>query len=199
MIRSDMETFRNIKTGRLLLRPLAPEDGDALFVYRSLPEVYRFQSFRPGSVHDAEEFIARSTCAFNVPGAWFQLGICLKGGELIGDLGLHFTDGEQAEIGYTVAPAHQGRGYACEAAEAALECLFTALKKHRVTASVDPENAPSVRLLEKLGMRREAHFIQSWRSAEGWRDDCVYALLAEEWRRRQAAFTDYKKQKGIHE
>ncbi len=55
------------------------------------------------------------------------------------------------------------------------------LKKHRVTASVDPNNGSSIRLLEKLGFRKEAHFIKSFYMNDQWYDDCIYSILEEEW------------------
>jgi RimJ/RimL family protein N-acetyltransferase len=100
---------------------------------------------------------------------------------MIGDLGLHFVGGDQAEIGYTLSPQHQGHGYAFEAVTAALEYLFTTLEKHRVIARVDPENRRSVRLLERIGMRREAHHISAYPTEDGWSDECVYAMLRQEW------------------
>ncbi len=110
---------------------------------------------------------------------------------LAGDCGLHFPVGEpwQAEVGITLAPRAQGHGFAREALAAALDHLFGELGKHRVIASVDPRNAPSIRLLERLGMRREAHFRESvWDKGE-WCDDVVYAMLAEEWGSRRAEAT----------
>ena len=86
------------------------------------------------------------------------------------------------EIGYTFGPEHQGQGFAFEAVKAILGYLFGQLEKHRVTASVDPENVRSIRLLEKLGFRREGHFIQSVLIRGEWCDDVIYAMLKAEWK-----------------
>ena len=81
----------------------------------------------------------------------------------------------------TVAPSHQRRGFATEAVTALLDHLFGRLQKHRVLASVDPRNLPSVALFQRVGMRREAHFRQSVWFKGAWADDLVFALLQSEW------------------
>jgi len=118
-------------------------------------------------------------------GHWLQLAIRARGGgPMIGDLGLHAVDPErgQFEIGFSIDPEHQRRGYGREAVEAALDALFGQLELHRVVASVDPRNGASMDLLAKLGFRKEAHHRRSlWFKGE-WVDDVIFALLAEEWR-----------------
>jgi RimJ/RimL family protein N-acetyltransferase len=180
----DKHAFKPVTTERLLLRRLELSDCGGFFAYRSLPEVYRFQSFRPCRPEEAEAFIKGTAEYPDIPGTWLQLAVCLKDtGVLAGDVGIHFLeDGDGAEIGYTLSPGFQGKGYAQEAVKAVLEYLFSVLGKHRVTASVDPENGRSIALLKKLGMRQEAHFIKSVKTKDGgWADDCVYALLQSEW------------------
>jgi len=171
-------------TERLYLRILDLDDARAFFDYHVLPEVCQYQGWHPQQVSDAEGFLRdNSVDCINKPHAWLQLAVCLKDGTLIGDVGIHFLDEKfQAEIGYTLAPAYQGQGYAREAVKAVLNYLFMDLKKHRVTASVDPDNTPSVKLLECLGFRKEAHFVKSYRMPDRWADDCIYAMLSEEWK-----------------
>lgn len=177
-----MNSTMDIQTERLLLRPLTFLDADAFFRYRLLPEVCRFQSFQPKTRSEVESFLrANESARPNTPDAWRQLAICLRNGTLIGDVGLHTLDEWQLELGYTLAPEHQGKGYATEAVAAVLRQAFSVWNKHRVTASVDPENQASIRLLERLGFRKEAHFRKSFRMNESWYDDCVYALLREDW------------------
>jgi aminoglycoside 6'-N-acetyltransferase len=85
------------------------------------------------------------------------------GGRLAGGCAAmpHAGDSRQCEMGFTIAPGYQGRGYAAGAVRLLLGYLFTARGKHRVTACCDPRNAASVALLERLGMRREGHLRQS--------------------------------------
>ena len=171
-----------IQTERLLLRPLTLADAEAFFRYRSLPEVCRFQSFQPKTRAEIEAFLrTNEQTPPDVPGTWRQLAVCLRDGTLIGDIGLHTLDEYQLELGYTLAPERQGKGYATEAVLAVLGQAFSVWSKHRVTASVDPENHSSIRLLERLGFVPEAHFRKSYRQNGEWVDDCVYALLREDW------------------
>ncbi len=174
-----------LETARLLLRPLGPDDAEAVLCYRSDPEVARYQTWRPSGLPEVEAFIARHTSGEpGDPGTWFQLGIVLAAaGELIGDCGLHAPAGRshQAEVGVTIAPAHQGRGFATEALRAVVGYLFETLRMHRVYASADPRNVASLRLMDKLGMRREAHFRESLLIDGVWYDDVVCAILRREW------------------
>ena len=182
--------FDTLTTGRLALRRLAAADAAPMFAYRALPEISRYQNWEPASAEEIAAFIAdQARLAPNTPDTWFQLGIELAAtGELIGDLGLHFLPGDdrQAEVGITLAPAHHGRGYAAEAWRAALSYLFDDLGKHRVIGSVDPRNRASLALMERVGMRREAHFVESLWFKDDWADDVVFAMLAREWREKGA-------------
>lgn len=170
-------------TPRLRLDALRRGDAAALFAYRADPAVNRYQGWRPVALDEVAQFIERqSAVAFAAPGSWRQLAIRSRdGGDLVGDLGLHFVDADTIELGITLAPAQHSRGFATEAMRAALGLAFDTLGRHRVTASVDPRNAACVRLLERLGLRREALFRESWRDGAGFADDAVYALLAREW------------------
>ena len=177
-----------ILTQRLRMCPLIASDAPAMYEYRSDPEVCRYQSFEPGSLGDVEEFIGGlQSNAFDTAGTWFQFAIRLQdSGQLIGDFGTHFSadDPRQVEIGFTVSPANQGQGYGAEAVTGVLAHLLGPLQKHRVFASVDPRNEPSVALLKRVGMRQEAHFRKSlWFKGE-WADDMVFGILESEGKRR---------------
>ena len=182
-------TFKDLHTPRLLLRPLCPEDAEAVFAYRSLPEVSRYQCWEPRSAAEILDFIrGLEKIRPDTPDTWYQLAVVLRAsGELAGDCGLHFPAGRnhEAEIGITLAPAYHGQGLAAEALPAVLGYLFDTLGKHRVYGSVDPRNVPSQRLLERVGMRREAHFVESLPFKGGWADDVIYALLDREWAARK--------------
>ncbi|MFF2909220.1 GNAT family N-acetyltransferase [Paenibacillus sp. NPDC057934] len=179
-----MSTFDVTTTERLLIRTLEMKDREAFFRYRAMPEVYKYQSWRPEDINEVEKFISDNLAVVpNTSDSWFQVAICLKDGQLVGDVGIHFMeDGFQVELGYTLSPEFQGKGYASEAVRAVIDYLFTGLGKHRITGSVDPDNLKSIKLLENLGFRKEAHFIKSYRMNDAWYDDCVYAILADEWK-----------------
>lgn len=174
-----------LKTPRLILTALDPADAEGMFAYRSDPAVNRYQCWEPESVAEIRDFIHRQqTILPDTPGTWYQLAIRRRDtGGLAGDAGLHFPRerDHEAEIGITLAPACQGRGYATEALRAMLDYLFGTLAKHRVYASVDPANNPSIRLLERIGFRREAHFRESLFFKGRWVDDIIYAILRREW------------------
>ncbi len=165
--------FADIVTPRLRLRRLRQDDVRALLAYRSDPEVGRYQVWSPETEREVADFVAEQfEIEPDLAGTWFQLAIALRA-----------ADGPwQAEVGITLAPWAQGRGYAREALATVFDFLFDGLGKHRVVASADPRNEPSVRLLERLGMRREAHFREAFWGKGEWCDDLVYGILADEWR-----------------
>lgn len=177
-----MKGFEPILTDRLYIRKLELSDAQDFFHYRSLPKVYRFQSFQPKSIEDVRDFYGKISDSPSIPNTWFQLAICEKGkNKIIGDIGIHtLGDGYQVEIGYTLNPDYQELEYAQESVMAVIEYLFLKLGIHRVIASVDPDNEKSIRLLEKIGMRKEAHFVKRICVSGVWLDDCIFALRKEE-------------------
>lgn len=116
---------------------------------------------------------------------WFQYAIALRSPDepLIGDIGVNLNENKmQAEIGFTLDPLHQGHGYATEAVSALLRFLVDERGLLRFSAECDARNAPSARLLERVGFRREGLRRQhTWIKGE-WTDDLVYGLLAAELR-----------------
>jgi RimJ/RimL family protein N-acetyltransferase len=174
-----------ILTERLAIGRLDASDAEVLFRYRSDPEVGRYQAWEPKSVGEVQAFILdQATVELATPGRWTQLGLYdRESGRLCGDLGVHVLerDPRQVEIGITLARECQGRGLATEALRAILEYLFVTLGKHRVIASADPRNGPCLALLERLGMRREAHHVESLWFKGQWADDLVFAMLRREW------------------
>ena len=175
-------------TERLTLRPATPEDADAMFGYRSLEPVARWMTQLP---IDTESW--RATFAERSP---YALTILLDG-EVVGDLFLKTEDAWAqaevrdsahdvfAEIGWCLAPAHEGHGYATEAVRELLAVAFDGLGLRRVIAICFADNEPSWRLMERIGMRREAHTVRDNLHRDGeWYDGLTYALLADEWRDR---------------
>jgi len=178
--------FTELAGPRLTLRRFRAADAPAFAAYRSVPEVARYQSWdAPFPVAAAEEAISAMLGDHpDTPGEWFQFAAELRdGGQLIGDCAA-CTDEEdprQAEIGFTIAPAYQGQGYATEAAQLLLGYLFGARGKRRVTANCDARNLASAAVLERLGLRREGYLREStWAKGE-WTDDLWYAMLRREW------------------
>jgi RimJ/RimL family protein N-acetyltransferase len=178
----------HFKTSRLLLRPFQETDLAAFVAYRSDPDVAHYQSWTsPYTLDQAMAFLREMELAQpGAPGTWYQLAVERQGQPgLIGDCAFQvFADDErQAQIGFTFSPAYQKQGYATEAVNGLLDYLFGEMRLHRVTATCDVENEASVRLLERLGMRREAQFIENIWFKDAWGSEYVYALLYEEWSR----------------
>jgi RimJ/RimL family protein N-acetyltransferase len=180
------EAFSEILGSRVVLRRFEAADAGPLAAYRSVPDVARYQSWdAPYPADAAARFVSELAGQHpDTPGEWFQFAVGLRpAGELIGDCAAlpDADDPRQCEIGFTLAPAHQGRGYATEAVRLLAGYLFAGRGKHRIHACCDARNAASAAVLERLGMRREGHLRQStWAKGE-WTDDLLYGLLRTEW------------------
>jgi aminoglycoside 6'-N-acetyltransferase len=181
------DKFTELKGERVTLRRFKLADLKPFVAYRSDPDVARYQSWdSPYPLAHGERLIkAMRRQHPDTPGQWFQFAVVLSStGELIGDCGTKSdaVDPRQAEIGYTIARQQHGRGYGTDTVRTLLGYLFDSRDKHRVTASCDPRNTGSIRLLERIGMRREGHMLESdWFKGE-WADDLLYAMLDREWK-----------------
>ena len=174
-------------TERLLLRPFEPGDLGALHAVYSDEHVVRWLYNDARSLEETRELLALKIAGsmLREEGEWLSAAVVLEGsGELVGDVSLLWASEahRQGELGFAFATAHHGKGYATEAARPMLEFAFAALGLHRVVGRLEPRNLGSARVLEKLGMRREAHLIENeWVKGE-WQSELVYAILAREWR-----------------
>jgi RimJ/RimL family protein N-acetyltransferase len=179
--------FICLTTKRLILRRCRDADLSTFCRYRSDPEVARYQDWTEFPVEAGVRFFEEQAMLHpEMEGTWFQMMIeNAETGELVGDCGMKTMgdDPRQVVIGFTLARAHHRKGYATEAIARLLDYIFTDLCKHRVTAIADTRNVPSVRLMERLGMRREGHFLQNNWFKGSWADEYLYALLEEEWLR----------------
>lgn len=181
-----------LKTARLRLRPFQETDLETFAAYRSEPEVARYQSWdAPYSLEQAETFYEELQREQpGAPGSWYQVAVeRLDTTGIIGDCYFHVLAGDprQGEIGFTFAPQHQRQGYATEAVRCLLGYLFGDLNLHRVTATCDAENLPSARLLERVGMRREGHFVENIWFKGAWGSEYLYAILDREWHSRETS------------
>lgn len=173
-----------IDSERLLIRPIMPEDSQAVFGYRSDKETNKYQGWIPATLAEVEHFIAKNPTSFDHPESWFQLVMIDRiSNSIIGDIGVHFFCNEnlQVELGCTIKKEFQQQGYAKEGLKAVMQSLFSQYNKHRIIASVAPENKASIQLLTSLGFRKEAHFVKSYFQNGTWEDDILFAMLAEEW------------------
>ncbi|MGA8248409.1 MAG: GNAT family protein [Nocardioides sp.] len=177
------------RTDRLAIRPATPADLRAVFEIRRLESVGRWMPDRPASF---EEFLLRQGRHDMLP----RTLVMELDGAVIGDLYLHVTDPwaqsevadqladqQQAEIGWVLDPEHQGHGYVTEAVTELVRVCFEELGIRRLTAAAFNDNAASLAVMERLGMRRETLGIaDSLHRDLGWVDSATYALLADEWR-----------------
>jgi len=176
-----------VRTERLTLRPGTTDDVDATWAFRRLPEVSEWLTH---TSPDREAYAA----LFCDPDRLATTLVVEHDGAVVGDLMIRVEDlwsqaevvdqarGRQAELGWVIAPEHAGRGYGTEAARELLRISFEDLGLHRVTALCFADNEASWRIMERIGMRREAHNVrESLHRTRGWLDGYGYALLADEW------------------
>jgi RimJ/RimL family protein N-acetyltransferase len=181
-----------IRTGRLALRPWRMDDLDRYHQLRGDPEIARYLYDEPMDRVEATDRLGGLVSEIAAPGAWMDLAVeVVSGGEgrtgtVAGNVGLCWTSDVhgQAEIGYALLSDCRGHGFATEAARAVVDLAFTGLDVHRVSGRIDARNGASAGVLERLGMRREAHLVENEFVKGEWVDEAVYAVLADEWRSR---------------
>jgi [ribosomal protein S5]-alanine N-acetyltransferase len=176
-----------LQSERLVIRNFIRGDGGDLYEYLSRADVLAYEPGEPENLETCCHLAAEHSEAD------FFLAVCLQdSGKMIGHLFMAQQEPLEFgtwEIGYIFNPIYGGRGYATESARRLVDWLFAEKGAHRVFAQCDPRNAPSWKLLERLGMRREGHFLQKAffrRDSEGspiWHDAYEYAVLASEWRK----------------
>ncbi|WP_433261887.1 GNAT family N-acetyltransferase [Micromonospora vinacea] len=180
-----------VRTERLELRPVRDDDVDRILEYRNLPQVTRWLL---RTQVDPASFRAVWRRAAADPDD-HSMAVTLDG-VVIGTVSLEVVDGmgqpgmpprTEAQLGYIFDPAYGGHGYATEAVSAVVAYAIDRLGIRRITAGCFADNLASVRILEKVGMRREQHGVgESWHAELGWVDGYTYALLAETWHREAA-------------
>jgi RimJ/RimL family protein N-acetyltransferase len=175
----------NIQTTRLIIRHLKLSDLADFHSYRSNPEVTKYQGFDVMTIEQAEVFIKDNSAKyFGKAGEWVQYGIeYSETRKLIGDCAIKLDQYNTriAEIGITISPAEQKKGFAKEALLGILTFLFDTKKIHRVAEIVDVENGASINLLKSTGFRQEGHFIENIFFKGKWGSEFQYAMLKREW------------------
>jgi RimJ/RimL family protein N-acetyltransferase len=171
--------------GELTLRRFEPNDLYDLREYWADPEVMRYNWGPSSDEQIGATIAAQAEIEVGGPGAPLYLAVVLNK-RVIGDCQLTIVslDDRQGAIGFTFHPFFTGRGYATRSVVAALGFGFVQLDLHRIDATTDVRNERSWRLMERVGMRREAHFVHSSYINGEWIDDYVYAMLDSEWRSR---------------
>jgi RimJ/RimL family protein N-acetyltransferase len=175
-----------IHTEHLLLRPFTRDDLEALQALHSREDVTRYLHWSPRTAEQTAELLGRIRRMMGFDGKRDALrlaGTLIETRELVADFSLWTTSREhhQGEIGFIVDPAHHGKGYGTEGAAVLLRIGFEHARFHRIVGRCDARNVASVRLMERLGMRREAHLRENELVKGEWTDELIYAMLQSEW------------------
>lgn len=166
-----------IETARLILRPAREGDLDDMHAVLSNPEAMRWWSTPP---HEAVEQ-TREWLGDMIAGGGAGLDLVIeRGGRVIGKAGFY----RPPDLGYILHPDHWGQGLATEALTAALDRLFAATDHAQATADIDPDNAASLRVAQKLGFVRTGFAERTWNVGGEWKDSVYFALSREDWRAR---------------
>jgi RimJ/RimL family protein N-acetyltransferase len=180
-----------IRTARLTLRSITLDDLDDVHAWQCRSDVVRWMH---GSEPRTREQSRASVLAMSSEDALRAQGDCLTlaaatDAGVIGTVELVWRSelDRAAELGYVFHPDHGGRGLATEAASAVMNWGFNEFDLHRIYARCHSSNDASARLMTRLGMRQEAHHVESYLFRGGWADQLVFAILATEWRIRAAA------------
>jgi RimJ/RimL family protein N-acetyltransferase len=180
-----------LRTQRLLLRDVQPDDWRDVHGYASDPEVVKYMRWGPNTEEQSRAKVAARTLEpAPSPRLNWELVIELKSTRhVIGGCGirLHSTVNRDADIGYVLHRDYWGQGLITEAASAIIEVGFSTLRMHRIWATTDPENLRSIRVLERLGMRLEGLLRENLWCKERWRDSALYSVLEHEWVARRAS------------
>jgi RimJ/RimL family protein N-acetyltransferase len=182
-----LEPTYPLRTERLDLRPYQGDDFDFLYTLQSDPDLTRYLYYGPLTRDEvrASLDLKRTRYALKGEGDALQLVAVLREtGDRVGEATMFWRSEEHGcgEVGYFVHPAHHGHGYATEMGREMLRLAFDDLALHRVIGRLDARNTASVAVLERLGMRREAHLVSNEYVKGEWCDEYDYALLADEWR-----------------
>ena len=175
----------DITTDRLQIRNLKPADLEDFYIYRSNPDITKYQGFGIMTIEQAGEFIQnQKDKQLGQAGEWVQYGIENRETKrIIGDCAIKLdqSDIRIAEIGITISHLEQKKGYAKEVLSAILTFLFNTKDIHRVVEIVDVENIASINLLKSASFRQEGHFIENIFFKGKWGSEFQYAMLKREW------------------
>lgn len=174
-----------IQTERLTIRNLETTDLESFFIYRSNPEVTKYQGFDVMTKEKCSSFIEQQKNKyFGNPGEWVQYGIENKSTKkIVGDCAIKLDeyDSRIAEIGITISHLEQKQGFAKETFLAILDFLFNTKELHRAVETVDAENIASISLLKSIGFRQEGHFIENIFFKGKWGSEFQFAMLKKDW------------------
>ena len=177
-----------IETDRLVLRTFERSDIDGLCAYHTLPSVQRyvFSRTRDHSEVAGALNIMRGHVSLQRPGDTLTLAMVRKGDRaLLGHVSLHWADATagQGEVRFCTNPAYAGQGFSREALSAIYDLAFDHFRIHRIFARCEGRNHHSIKLLQQMGMRLEAHYREHALFQGEWDEELHFAILDREWLR----------------
>ena len=177
-----------IETDRLVLRTFERSDVEALAAYHALPSVQRyvFSKTRDQVEVAGALNIMRQHVSLQRPGDTITLAMIRKGDQqLIGHVSLHWSDATagQGEVRFVINPSFAGQGFSREALSALLDLAFDHFRIHRIFARCDGRNHHSIKLMQQMGMRLEAHYREHALFQGEWDEELHFAILDREWQR----------------
>lgn len=184
-----LEHANPIKTARMTLRPYEMRDLEGLHDMFGRADVCRYLPWEPMDIDQARAKLERRVQQTRIESDGDPLllaAVDTETGRMIGEfmLLLMSSQSRQGEIGWSIHPDVQRRGLATEGAAEMLRLGFDELGLHRIVAESDPRNAASIRVMEHLGMRREALLVDSQFLKGEWIGEIICAILESEWRSR---------------
>ena len=172
-----------VRTARLNLREFVATDFAAVHAYSSDPRVTRYLFFGPRDEDSTAEYLEELLASQREqPRTRFELAVEeIASGKLIGACDLSVIESNVVDLGYMLSVEQWGKGYATEIALALVDAAFFDLRALRVISTVDVNNAASIRVLEKIGMRWEAVYRKHRRAKNRWWDCHLFTLPREVW------------------
>ena len=176
-----------LRTARLILRPYEDRDLDFLHSMFGREDVCRYLPWAAMDLEEARAKLEQRKAQTRIGAdrkAIVLAAVEAGTGHLVGEFMLRLASLEhlQGEIGWSVHPDFQGRGFGTEGAAEMVRLGFEELGLHRIAAECDPRNLASIRVMERLGMRREALLVEAERIKGEWVDSLIHGLLESEWR-----------------
>lgn len=173
-----------LTSGRLILRDFTEDDYEAVHSYTSDPEVVKYMPWVLFTEEETHKYVQNKVARQSIsPRDGYELAITLKDdGALIGECYISRKGpNSEGDIGFVLNRNYWGKGFATEVTQILLGFGFKDLRLHRITATCDPQNVASSRVLEKNGMRLEGHFREHKLMRGKWRDSLFYAIIDHEW------------------
>lgn len=168
-------------TERLTIRPFKSTDLQDVFAIYNDEDTCKFLLHNKWTQEDMQERFNKKL-ANSVLSKESKLSLAvIYETKVVGDLSVWYTDmKDTVEIGYGFSNEVAGKGLATEAVSSLVNKLFSEFNVHRIQANLDARNTASQKLCERIGMRKEAHFIQNYWNKNEWTDSFVYGMLSSD-------------------